>query len=51
MREAFVAETASEARALMRPYVERQYHQLYVEHGQDKVMPAGDDRFDLRSRS
>lgn len=47
MREAFVAETASEARALMRPYVERQYHQLYLEHGQDKVMPAGDDRFDL----
>jgi alkanesulfonate monooxygenase SsuD/methylene tetrahydromethanopterin reductase-like flavin-dependent oxidoreductase (luciferase family) len=47
MREAFVAETESEARALMRPYVERQYHQLYLEHGQDKVMPEGDDRFDL----
>lgn len=47
MRETFVAESASEATALMRPYVERQYHELYLEHGQDKVMPRGDDRFDL----
>ena len=47
MRETFVAETESEAKSLMRPYVESQYHHLYLEHGQDKVMPAGDDRFDL----
>jgi alkanesulfonate monooxygenase SsuD/methylene tetrahydromethanopterin reductase-like flavin-dependent oxidoreductase (luciferase family) len=47
MREVFVADTSSEAREIMRPYVERQYHQLYLEHGQDTVMPADDARFDL----
>ncbi|MFF0227146.1 LLM class flavin-dependent oxidoreductase [Streptomyces sp. NPDC004629] len=47
MREAFVAETTAEAKRLVRPYVERQYHELYISHGQDKVMPADDDRFDL----
>lgn len=47
MREVMVAETAAEARRLMRPYVEGQYQDVYVTHGQDKVMPADDGRFDL----
>lgn len=25
----------------------KQYHELYIEHGQDKVMPKGDNKFDL----
>lgn len=47
MREIFVAESAAEATRITQPYIRRQYHEMYVEHGQDKVMPGDDNRFDL----
>jgi alkanesulfonate monooxygenase SsuD/methylene tetrahydromethanopterin reductase-like flavin-dependent oxidoreductase (luciferase family) len=46
MRETFVAEDRDTAWATARPYLERQYQELYVEHGQDKELPP-EDRFDL----
>jgi len=45
-RELFVAATRAEALRLCRPYLETKY-KAYHDWGQDKEMPAGDDRLDL----
>jgi alkanesulfonate monooxygenase SsuD/methylene tetrahydromethanopterin reductase-like flavin-dependent oxidoreductase (luciferase family) len=47
MREAFVAETHEAAMKMAKPYLERAYRELYMEHGQHKEMPPGEDDFDL----
>lgn len=47
MREAFVAETREEAWRMAKPYLERAYRELYMQHGQHKEMPQGEDDFDL----
>lgn len=41
IREAFVADTASQARELARPFLEKKY-QTYLQWGQDRAMPSGD---------
>jgi alkanesulfonate monooxygenase SsuD/methylene tetrahydromethanopterin reductase-like flavin-dependent oxidoreductase (luciferase family) len=45
-RETFVAEDREVAWRISRPYLERQYQDLYVVHGQDKELPP-EDRFDI----
>jgi alkanesulfonate monooxygenase SsuD/methylene tetrahydromethanopterin reductase-like flavin-dependent oxidoreductase (luciferase family) len=47
MREVFIAETHVRARRLAAPYLERAYRELYVQHGQHTVMPAGEEQFDI----
>ena len=46
MKDLFVARTHDEAMAAVRPGLEKRYR-FYVEQGQDKQMPPGDDSFDM----
>jgi alkanesulfonate monooxygenase SsuD/methylene tetrahydromethanopterin reductase-like flavin-dependent oxidoreductase (luciferase family) len=46
IRDAYVAETTNQALADARPFLEAKY-KTYVAWGQDRALPAGEDRLDL----